>query len=193
MSFIKSNPSHQVLKLKSFLGVNPIPSLIGFVILLVVGSLALTAPANYDSGLYHFQSIRWLNEFPVVLGLGNVHGRLGFNQAYFSFVGLLNFFPFFNRGYALGGLLMLVISAATLMEARLKDIRGGWWLNIWIFVAFIGVSNTASPSPDIAVTLVESCIFIFLLQIYSRKFQTVDDVASNVAMVLLLSCLVVTP
>ncbi len=41
--------------------------------LLIVGVLGIRllhlssiAPANFDSGLYHFQSLRWLNEYPTV-------------------------------------------------------------------------------------------------------------------------------
>lgn len=38
---------------------------------------------NYDSACYHYQSLRWIEEFPTVVGLGNIEERLGFNSNYF--------------------------------------------------------------------------------------------------------------
>lgn len=38
---------------------------------------------NYDAGLYHLAAIRWAVQYPVVPGLGNLHGRLAFNNAHF--------------------------------------------------------------------------------------------------------------
>jgi hypothetical protein len=45
--------------------------------------LSINQQPIYDTGLYHLQSIKWINEFGTVLGLGNLHGRLAFNSAIF--------------------------------------------------------------------------------------------------------------
>ena len=42
-------------------------------------------PAIRDSGLYHLNAVRWAAEYPVVPGLGNLHGRLAFNNSFFLF------------------------------------------------------------------------------------------------------------
>src|SRR5204863_7475062 len=55
-----------------------------------LANVSLRAPWNYDSGLYHFQMIRWLNEYAIVPGLGNLEPRLAFNQSYFLYPALLN-------------------------------------------------------------------------------------------------------
>ena len=39
---------------------------------------------HYDTGLYHAQSIRWLEEYGVVKGLGNLHCRLAYNSSSFA-------------------------------------------------------------------------------------------------------------
>ncbi|MDE7247460.1 MAG: hypothetical protein K2N43_06205 [Lachnospiraceae bacterium] len=39
---------------------------------------------HYDTGLYHAQSIRWIEEYGVVKGLGNLHGRLAYNSSSFA-------------------------------------------------------------------------------------------------------------
>ena len=38
---------------------------------------------HYDTGLYHAQSIRWIEEYGVVKGLGNLHCRLAYNSSSF--------------------------------------------------------------------------------------------------------------
>jgi len=38
---------------------------------------------HVDSDLYHAQSIRWIEEYGVVKGLGNIHTRLAYNSASF--------------------------------------------------------------------------------------------------------------
>lgn len=64
-----------------------------------VASWAMLPPANYDSGLYHFNTIRWLNEYPLVPGLGNLHGRLAYNQSFFTYAASVNFYPLFPHGH----------------------------------------------------------------------------------------------
>lgn len=39
---------------------------------------------HYDTALYHAQSIRWIEEYGVVKGLGNLHCRLAYNSASFA-------------------------------------------------------------------------------------------------------------
>ena len=39
---------------------------------------------HYDTALYHAQSIRWIEEYGIVKGLGNLHCRLAYNSASFA-------------------------------------------------------------------------------------------------------------
>lgn len=39
-------------------------------------------PGQYDTGLYHAQAIRWIEEYGIVPGLGNLHMRLAYNSAF---------------------------------------------------------------------------------------------------------------
>lgn len=43
----------------------------------------------YDTDLYHAQTIRWIEEYGVVKGLGNLHNRFAYNSAIFSLHALL--------------------------------------------------------------------------------------------------------
>ena len=128
---------------------------------------AMGTPNNYDSGLYHFQSIRWLNDEPIVLGLGNLHWRLALNQAYFGFLALLNFAPYWNKGYATGGLFLLLLTLLTIFEIAQKQ-SAQWKLSIGL-ILFLSLGLVAAsivnPSPDNVVTLLEIVLFIYLLSL----------------------------
>ena len=45
-------------------------------------NLSLRPCGAHDTGTYHLAAIRWMNAYPIVPGLGNLHGRLGFNNAH---------------------------------------------------------------------------------------------------------------
>lgn len=45
---------------------------------------------HVDSDLYHAQSIRWIEEYGVVKGLGNIHTRLAYNSASFCLSALFS-------------------------------------------------------------------------------------------------------
>lgn len=46
---------------------------------------------HYDSDLYHGQAIHWIEDYGVVKGLGNLHGRLGYNSSSFALSALYSF------------------------------------------------------------------------------------------------------
>jgi hypothetical protein len=79
-----------------------ISAIVALGVVVWIVSRAMVAPENFDSGLYHLNAIRWISTYPIVLGLGNLHGRLAFNQSFFTYVAALNFHPFFGYGRSLG-------------------------------------------------------------------------------------------
>ncbi|WP_375372547.1 LIC_10190 family membrane protein [Zwartia hollandica] len=128
---------------------------------------AMGSPNNVDSGLYHFQTIRWLNEHPLIFGLANVHWRFAFNQSYFGFLALLNLYPFWGKGYAAGGIFLLTLSMCTLIEVGARQTKlWRWTVGGVLFVYFGYVAGTlSSPAPDIAIGLVEIAIALLLMRI----------------------------
>jgi len=148
---------------------HPIRTVIAFLVLCCWCIRAMETPTMYDSGLYHFGTIRWLNEYPIVLGLGNVHWRLGLNQSYFGFLALLNIAPYWGKGYAAGGLFLLMLAVATAIEFSMRYSR--LWTVIFggmIFSYLCLLSGSiANPLPDIAVAVLEVIIFLFLFSALS--------------------------
>jgi hypothetical protein len=54
-----------------------------FLALLLVLETATHRPLNPDTNIYHAQAIHWIENFPAVPGLGNLHGRLAYNSSWF--------------------------------------------------------------------------------------------------------------
>ncbi len=77
---------------------------------------------HYDSDLYHAQSIRWIEEYGVVKGLGNIHVRFAYNSSFFALSALYSMkFLTGQSLHAVNGLIALLLS---LEASRLIEIRG---------------------------------------------------------------------
>ena len=51
----------------------------------------------HDTGMYHAQAVKWINEYGTVYGLGNLHYRLAFNSSWFYFAAFFDILSFDGR------------------------------------------------------------------------------------------------
>jgi hypothetical protein len=64
--------------------------LVAFAAIVFYIALRAAGPCtHYDTGLYGEPAVRWIDAFPAVPGLANVHGRLGFDSAVFLCIAAL--------------------------------------------------------------------------------------------------------
>ena len=134
----------------------------------------MESPRNYDSGLYHFNSVRWINEYGLVAGLGNLHDRLAFNQSWFDFIAFLNFYPAFNKGYAVAGLFLLCISVAQLSISYRKIKLPLLVFSIFLFAILLSLNQISSPSPDIPTNILQVVISVLILQLLHEDTTSKD-------------------
>lgn len=127
--------------------------------LLTVLENATHRAANPDTGIYHAQAIRWMEEYPVVAGLGNLHSRFAYNSHWL----VLN--AVFSLAFWGGQSLHLV--GATLFGLAVWDFGNGLrrWLGgertsanglrlLFLPLAFYLLgSQTSSPGTDLPVIL----------------------------------------
>ncbi|NND98123.1 MAG: hypothetical protein HKN47_12420 [Pirellulaceae bacterium] len=86
---------------------------VSLVVLLVVAfwsSLAIGPPLRTDTANYHLTAVRWNTEYPVIPGLGNLHGRLAFNNSSFLYAAMLDVGPWHHRSHHLAHGLMAVVT-----------------------------------------------------------------------------------
>jgi len=143
-----------------------------------VASRGMYRIENFDSGLYHLPTIRWLNTYAIVPGLGNLHGRLAFNQSFFSYVASLNasWFPSHGRSAANGFLYLVVLLQAIqgLTRHWRNVIRDDgprtltWAADLLVLpiLVYIGLSSEglSSPTPDLAATLLHLSMFLVFVR-----------------------------
>lgn len=96
----------------------------GIVVLLLVfmwGYFTSRGIIHYDTDLYHAQSIRWIEEYGVVPGLGNLHVRFAYNSSVFALSALYSMkFLLGQSLHAISGFFALLLSICVL------DIMGSW-------------------------------------------------------------------
>lgn len=76
---------------------------------------------HYDTDLYHAQSIRWIEEYGVVPGLGNLHVRFAYNSSIFALSALYSMkFLLGQSLHTISGFFALLLSICVL------DIGESW-------------------------------------------------------------------
>ncbi len=105
--------------------------------LLVALIFSASPPAYYDDGLYYWQFIKWMNEYAIVPGLGNLHPRLAFNSNWH--------------------LLSATFSMSFLGEGTFSDLNGLLHLLIVIF-AFDGLKGLINKEYTVSNALQASLI-----------------------------------
>ncbi|MCR5651567.1 MAG: hypothetical protein K6F86_10335 [Lachnospiraceae bacterium] len=70
---------------------NPVFILTGLVVFVFTLMYTAEGSFQYDTGLYHAQTIHWLEDYGMVKGLGLLHFRLAYNSEYFPLCALYSF------------------------------------------------------------------------------------------------------
>ena len=116
--------------LLSIVATRPLPVLgyilFGLVLLTYAAYFAHKGTSDYDAGLYHLQSVKWINESRLPQGLANLHGRFGFNSLWFSIEAMLQVpSETSQRPFILNGILFSLYGfaiVAALVEAVSKRV-----------------------------------------------------------------------
>lgn len=158
--------NHIIFKSKSLTIYNWGLVLICFLSILIS---TIEQPTNIDTGNYHAQSIKWINEHPIIPGIGNLLGNLAYNQSNFLVEGLFSLsFISNNPLRILNGFLVLVLTLKIVsnISFRKNEFNSVQFVGcIIITFFFIYYKNwISSPSPDIVVTLFTYYIFYEIFQ-----------------------------
>lgn len=128
--------------------------------------MALSQPVKlWDTELYHAQYIKWIRNYAVVPGLGNIHGRFAFNSMFFVVSGLFTFEIGDTLIYPLNGICLLVLTYK-LVKLSLNS-SDSFWKSVFygslLLVLFALVSRSLnSPSPDIICAVLIVYAFLYM-------------------------------
>lgn len=118
-----------------------------------------------DMNLYHGQSIRWIEEYGVVKGLGNLHCRFGYNSSLFAVSALYSMKFLMGRSlHAVNGFIAFVLSL-TMLDLGKAFRRWKMFLSDYARVGALYYLTTIydeiiAPSSDYAVMFIIFFIII---------------------------------
>ncbi len=135
---------------------------------------ASTGVIHYDTGLYHAQSIRWIEEYGVVPGLGNLHSRLAYNSAAFCLSALYSMAFLGGQSYHccagfLAFLLALVCLEAFIKGGMKKPALSDFARIIAIYYLLMIFDEMVSPASDYFMVLLVFFILIRWLELIEKK------------------------
>lgn len=146
------------------------------VVALWMANLAIGPEKIYEAALYQLGVVRWTTTFPLVPGLGNLHGRLAFNNSSLLYAALFEAGPWHGRSnHVANGLLIVVLFIQIVLSGlRLfrvdQESRAAYVLDVVllapILVGMVFRQRIASLSTDLTVAvllfLAASRCFAFL-------------------------------
>ena len=107
----------------------------------------------YDTDLYHAQSIRWIEQFGIVPGLGNLHSRFAYNNSVFCLQALFSLR--FLLGYSLHsingflGLAFMIYALCSLKALRTHKFHVSDFFRVGlIFYIVSQMDYLSSPGSD---------------------------------------------
>lgn len=129
---------------------------------------------HYDTGLYHAQSIRWLEEYGAVKGLGNLHCRLAYNSSSFALSALYSMAALGGQSYhcAAGWLAFLMAKVCLeiigpLRRGRLRTSDFARVMGIYYLVIIF--DEMISPASDYFMVLLAFYIVIRWLELLETE------------------------
>jgi len=133
---------------------------------------------HYDTGLYHAQSIRWIEEYGVVKGLGNLHCRLAYNSSSFALSALYSMAFLGGQSYhcAAGWLafLLAVVCLRIGKSLRVGRLRSSDFARVMCVYYLVNIfDEMISPASDYFMVLVAFYIVITWLDLSERGEETI--------------------
>jgi len=134
--------------------------------------------------LYHAQAIHWIEAYPAVPGLGNLHGRLAFNSVWFITNALFSF-SFLNFGsFHLSSSFLFLLFLTYCWKGFEEVLQGNSNLTtiiktVMIPIAFLLIgTEVSSPGTDLPVDLILWLIIIIWVENIETRRQVDDLIVS---------------
>lgn len=150
---------------------------------------------HYDTDLYHAQAIRWIEQYGVVKGLGNLHNRFAYNSAFFCLQALFSMKFITNQSlHSLNGFvtfLMLSYAVSTLSVWKKERLKVSDCYKIGIFVYFSYLENSlqiSSPGSD----LLTLCMVLYISAKWAELMEHKDKDPAKYGVLCLLAVWTVT-
>ena len=148
------------------LTITPVKAGVVLLLFLLFAYGTSTGIIHYDTGLYHAQSIRWIEEYGIVPGLGNLHSRLAYNSAAFCLSALYSFAFLGGQSYHccagfLGFLLALTCFEAFGRNREKRQLLSDFAHVMGIYYLLLIFDEMISPASDYFMVL---CVIYIVIR-----------------------------
>lgn len=138
---------------------------------------------HYDSDLYHAQSIRWIEEYGIVKGLGNIHVRFAYNSSFFALSALYSMKFICGRSlHTVNGFIALLLWVQVLALFQKKKDRKTLVTDFARVGAFyyltVIYSDIVAPASDYAVM----CVVFFIVIKWLELLENGENKATPYAL-----------
>lgn len=133
---------------------------------------------HFDSGLYHAQAIRWIEEYGVIPGLANLHCRLAYNSSAFVLTALYSMEFLVGQSLHTAAGFMAYILAMKGFEAvkvfsRKKVLVSDFVKVAMLFYISIIYTEMMSPASDYFAMLFLFYILVAWVELVERKEKNI--------------------
>ena len=161
----------------------PYVSILAIICLLSAIVYASGPVTLFDTGLYHAQAVKWIKEYGIVPGLGNLHHRLAFNSSWFHLAAFFDILVFSGKSYHLVNVIAYALALIIVFSGFVNIFEGHLSLTniLKCLIAlplcvdrFLTVGYIPSLSPDFIVFIF--ILYAFILTInWLEQNQKSDD------------------
>ncbi|MDD3368265.1 MAG: hypothetical protein PHP50_05140 [Lachnospiraceae bacterium] len=135
-----------------------------------------------DTGIYHAQAIRWIEEFGVVKGLGNMMGNYAYNSSYLCFAAL------FSMKFLCGVSLhttngLIAVSMCIYAFHRLKDFKfhtrhiADLLCVSNLFYALVIANTIMSPATDAPTMFMTIYFLIRFAEVFESEYPSYQELS----------------
>ncbi len=154
---------------------------------------------NPDTGIYHAQAIRWIETYPAVFGLGNLHSRFAYNSSWlvlnaffsFSFLGLRSFHVL-PGAFLLAAMLYFLEGPRQILAGRIT-LPNVFKLAVIPLVFYTIGSEIPSPGTDLPADVLMWVVFALSLDwLEAQATEPVQGMDVNAILAFIFAFLLIT-
>lgn len=147
-------------------------------IIFIASLISLSSPMDWDTGLYHLQAIKWIEQYPVVPGLANLHSRFGFNPNIFTFFALTSLYDIFKQEIFSVNFVIFSVLVIYFVDKLFSLFKEQGLSNLFVFYSILLVVllqcsySLSSPAPDFLAQTMPLYIFARIIDLSAQKEKT---------------------
>jgi len=157
-------------ELLNLIRTHPILTTLFFILLSLFWLNPSTQP---DSRAYHIMTVRWYERFPVVPGLGNLHGRMAFNCSSFILHAAYSFTDLTGQSlYPLNGVLAALFLGWIMVRSLRNAQTPAGWAYLFLLILFYRplLSYMSSPNSDVlAIVCTAYPLLVFFQSLVAKE------------------------